>query len=246
MNEPLIQSMTSQLIVRMRDRILAGTYAPGAALRQDVLASEFGTSKIPVREALVQLKSEGLVDIFPNRGFQVRPLCATELDEVFDLRLRIEPAAVAQGARLASEADRASAHSALADLNEALARGEFSASGRLNREFHLTLVVPRVQPVAAEILARLHTLAQRYVQAHLRPEGRVKRAAREHAALIKAWRAGKFTQVRTLVHAHIASTHSDLAGSASGGPAGAGPRGDAVPDSRVRRPTSRAPRRRSC
>ena len=241
MNEPLIQSMTSQLIVRMRDRILAGTYAPGAALRQDVLASEFGTSKIPVREALVQLKSEGLVDIFPNRGFQVRPLCATELDEVFDLRLRIEPAAVAQGARLASEADRASAHSALADLNEALARGEFSASGRLNREFHLTLVVPRVQPVAAEILARLHTLAQRYVQAHLRPEGRVKRAAREHAALIKAWRAGKFTQVRTLVHAHIASTHSDLAGSAS-----AGPRDDAVPDSRVRRPTSRAPRRRSC
>jgi DNA-binding GntR family transcriptional regulator len=125
LNEPLIQSMTSQLIVRMRDRILAGTYAPGAALRQDVLASEFGTSKIPVREALVQLKSEGLVDIFPNRGFQVRPLCAAELDEVFDLRLRIEPAAVAQGARLASEADRASAHVALADLNEALARGRY-------------------------------------------------------------------------------------------------------------------------
>jgi DNA-binding GntR family transcriptional regulator len=119
-----------------------------------------------VREALVQLKSEGLVDIFPNRGFQVRPLCAAELDEVFDLRLRIEPAAVAQGARLASEADRASAHVALADLNEALARGEFSASGRLNRAFHLALVVPRMQPVAADILARLHTQAQRYVQAH--------------------------------------------------------------------------------
>ena len=79
MNEPLIQSMTSQLIVRMRNRILAGTYAPGSALRQDTLASEFGTSKIPVREALVQLQSEGLVNIFPNRGFQVRPLAADEL-----------------------------------------------------------------------------------------------------------------------------------------------------------------------
>jgi DNA-binding GntR family transcriptional regulator len=211
LHEPLIQSMTSQLIVRMRDRILAGTYAPGAALRQDVLACEFGTSKIPVREALVQLKSEGLVDIFPNRGFQVRPLCAAELDEVFDLRLRIEPAAVAQGARLASEADRARAQTALGELNEALAAGDFSASGRLNREFHLTLVVPRMQPVAADMLARLHTLAQRYVQAHLRPEGRVKRAAREHAALVKAWRAGKFKQVREQVHAHIASTHEDLA-----------------------------------
>jgi DNA-binding GntR family transcriptional regulator len=211
LSEPLIQSMTSQLIARMRDRILAGTYAPGAALRQDVLASEFGTSKIPVREALVQLKSEGLVDIFPNRGFQVRPLCASELDEVFDLRLRIEPGAAAEGARLASAADLASAQTALGNLNEALARGEYSASGRLNREFHLALIVPRRQPVAAEILGRLHTLAQRYVQAHLRPEGRVKRAGREHAALIKAWRGGKFKVVRALVHAHIAATHADLA-----------------------------------
>ncbi len=219
MSEPLIRSMTSQLTLRLRDRILAGAYAPGSALRQDVLAAEFGTSKIPVREALVQLKSEGLVDIFPNRGFQVRPLCAAELDEVFDLRLRIEPNAVAQGARLASAADRALAQAALEDLNEALAAGEFAASGRLNRAFHLMLVVPRRQPVAAEILARLHTLAQRYVQAHLRPEGRMKRAAREHAALIKAWRSGKSKEVRALIHAHIASAHEDLARAAVEGAA---------------------------
>jgi DNA-binding GntR family transcriptional regulator len=103
-NEPLVQSMTSQLIVRFRDRILAGTYPPGSALRQDILASEFGTSKIPVREALVQLQSEGLVDIFPNRGFQVRPLATRELDEVFSLRLLIEPTAVAMGAKLATAA----------------------------------------------------------------------------------------------------------------------------------------------
>jgi DNA-binding GntR family transcriptional regulator len=218
-SEPLVQSMTSQLIVRMRERILTGKYAPGAALRQDVIAGEFGTSKIPVREALVQLKSEGLVDIFPNRGFQVRPLCSAELDEVFDLRLRIEPAAVAEGARLAAEADLASAQSALDALNEALARGEFTSSGRLNREFHLTLVVPRRQPVAAEILGRLHTLAQRYVQAHLRPEGRARRAAREHAALIRAWREGKLKEVRALIHAHIASTHADLARVVAGSPA---------------------------
>lgn len=113
MNAPLVQSMTSQLIVRLRDRILAGAYAPGSALRQDVLASEFGTSKIPVREALVQLQSEGLVDIFPNRAF------------------------------------------------------------------HLRLVVPRLQPVAADMLSRLHTPARRYVQTQLRPEGRVKRATRD-------------------------------------------------------------------
>jgi DNA-binding GntR family transcriptional regulator len=212
MTEPLVQSMTSQLIVRFRDRILSGTYAPGSALRQDSLAAEFGTSKIPVREALVQLQSEGLVDIFPNRGFQVRPLAGAELDEVFRLRLQIEPTAVALGAKLAGAADHQAAQSALEQLNQATAAGEFASSGRLNRAFHLLLIVPRLQPVAAEILSRLHTLAQRYVQAHLRPEGRVKRATREHAALLKAWRLGKSKEARALMHSHIKSTREDLKG----------------------------------
>jgi DNA-binding GntR family transcriptional regulator len=211
MSEPLIRSMTSQLIVRFRERILDGSYPPGSALRQDVLAAQFGTSKIPVREALVQLQSEGLVDIFPNRGFQVRPLAAGELDEVFSLRLKIEPAAAALGAKHACAADHLAAQEALDRLNDALADPEFSSAGRLNRAFHLLLVVPRLQPVAADVLGRLHTLAQRYVQIHLRPEGRVKRAAREHAALLRLWRAGKSKQVRTLVHAHIESTRDDLA-----------------------------------
>jgi DNA-binding GntR family transcriptional regulator len=212
MTEPLVQSMTSQLIVRFRDRILSGAYAPGSALRQDSLAAEFGTSKIPVREALVQLQSEGLVDIFPNRGFQVRPLASAELDEVFRLRLQIEPIAVARGATLAAAADHAAARGALEQLNDATAAGEFGASGQLNRAFHLLLTVPRLQPVAAEILSRLHTLAQRYVQAHLRPEGRAKRATREHAALLRAWSAGKSREARALMHAHIKSTRDDLKG----------------------------------
>jgi DNA-binding GntR family transcriptional regulator len=211
MTQPLVQSMTSQLIVHFRDRILAGTYPPGSALRQDTLASEFGTSKIPVREALVQLQSEGLVDIFPNRGFQVRPLTTAELDEVFSLRMQIEPAAVSLGAKLATAADHTAASNALEQLNYALATEEFSASGRLNRTYHLLLLVPRLQPVAADILSRLHTLAQRYVQAHLRPEGRVKRATREHAALLKAWRLGNSEKVCALIHAHIKSTRDDLA-----------------------------------
>ena len=210
MNEPLVQTMTSQLIVRFRDRILSGAYAPGSALRQDSLAAEFGTSKIPVREALVQLQSEGLVDIFPNRGFQVRPLDSAELDEVFRLRLQIEPTAVARGAKLATPTDHAAARNALEQLNHATAAGEFGSAGQLNRAFHLLLIVPRLQPVAADILSRLHMLAQRYVQAHLRPEGRAKRASREHAALFRAWSGGRSQEARTLMHAHIKTTRNDL------------------------------------
>lgn len=211
MSEPITRTMSSQLTVRLRDRILAGQYAPGSPLLQDTIAAEFGVSKIPVREALVQLQGEGLVDIFAHRGFQVRPISAAEFSEVFQLRLEIEPAAVAAGARKASPHDRAAARTALDRLNESLAAGDLANSGNLNRAFHLALIVPRRQPVTTEILSRLHTLSQRYVQMHLSPRGRVKRAIREHAALYQAWANGKLREASALTLAHIESTRKDLA-----------------------------------
>ena len=183
---PLTRTMTAQLAARIRAKILSGVYPPGAALRQDSIAAEYGTSKIPVREALVQLRSEGLVDIFVHRGFQVRALSAAEAQEVFQLRLAIEPAAVAIGARTASAADRDAGRGALEALRAALDAGDLQPAGDLDTQFHLALIVPRAQPVTAEILYRLHTLAQRYGRCHLLAAGRVRRANREHAALYEA------------------------------------------------------------
>lgn len=120
MSEIFIRTMGEQVVSRIRERILTGAYAPGSPLLQDVIAAEFGVSKIPVREALVQLRADGLVDIFSHRGFQVRPLSTTELEEVFRLRLAIEPAAAAQGSKIAQSEDRELAAKALDQLNRAL------------------------------------------------------------------------------------------------------------------------------
>lgn len=210
MTEPLMRTMSSQLTTRIRERILTGAYAPGAPLLQDSIAAEFGVSKIPVREALVHLRSEGLVDIFAHRGFQVRAISALEFSEVFSLRLRIEPDAAALGARKAAKEDRDAAAAALTRLDRALAADDLGQSGDQNRAFHLALIVPALQPVTAEVLGRLHTLSQRYVQMHLSPRGRTKRATREHAALLNAWLAGKHRLVAELTHGHIEATRADL------------------------------------
>ncbi len=207
---PLARSVTAQLTARIRAKILSGAYPPGSALRQDSIAAEYGTSKIPVREALVQLRSEGLVEVFVHRGFQVRALSWHEAREVFRLRLAIEPAAVALGARAASDADRERARGALAALDDALASGDLRAAGDRNCEFHLALTVPRLQPLAAEVLYRLHTLAQRYVRFHLGAMGRVRRAKREHAALCEAWAAGQARQAQRLARDHIEETRAEL------------------------------------
>ncbi|MDB6008531.1 MAG: GntR family transcriptional regulator [Gammaproteobacteria bacterium] len=211
MTEHLIRTMSGQLTSRIREKILTGAYPPGSALLQDVIAAEFGVSKIPVREALVQLRAEGLVDVFAHRGFQVRPLSAMEVDEVFRLRLQIEPGAAAEGARRALASDSEAARLAFTNLNDALLAGELYDSGDLNRTFHLALIVPRLQPVTAEVLGRLHTLSQRYVRMHLLPRGRVKRATKEHTALFEAWTGGKTAEVSRLTHAHIETTREDLA-----------------------------------
>lgn len=208
MNNPVARTISSQLAVQLRERIVAGTYAPGTQLLQDGIASEFGVSKIPVREALVQLQSEGLVDIFAHRGFQVRPLSKAEFEEVFRLRLQIEPAAIVTGSRQASDTDREAARVALKHLN---ATDDLRDSAMLNRKFHMALVVPSVQPLTAEILGRLHMLSQRYTQVHLSPRGRLKRATREHSDLFETWAARKFKQASELTRAHIAATHDDLA-----------------------------------
>jgi DNA-binding GntR family transcriptional regulator len=210
MNEPLARTVTGQITARIREKIITGTYAPGAPLLQDSIAAEFGVSKIPVREALVQLRSEGLVDIFAHRGFQVRPVSASEMLEVFKLRLAIEPAAVAEGARKATPEDRTAGAAALQALNQALVTGDLKNSGDLNSAFHLALVGPRIQPVTSETLVRLHTLAQRYVRMHLQRAGRVKRAIKEHTSLYEAWAAQDAKEARRLCQTHIEETQNEL------------------------------------
>lgn len=210
MNEPLMRTMSGQIATRIRDKILSGVYAPGSALLQDSIAAEFGVSKIPVREALVRLRAEGLIDIHAHRGFQVRTLSTAEVDEVFQLRLKLEPAAVAAGAKLAKAADHQAVEDALRRLSDSLAAKNLSDIGNLNGAFHLGLIVPQAQPVTFEILRRLHTMSQRYVQMHLLPAGRMRRATREHNGLYATWVAGKAKEAGRQTQRHIEETRDEL------------------------------------
>jgi DNA-binding GntR family transcriptional regulator len=210
MNEPLARTMSGQIALRIRDKILAGVYAPGAALLQDTIAAEFGVSKIPVREALVRLRAEGLIDIHAHRGFKVRELSSAEVDEVFRLRLLMEPGAVAEGARRATASDHIAAREALRALSVAMAGRQLDDIGNLNCTFHLALILPRLHPVTFEILGRLHTMSQRYVRMHLKPPGRTGRATREHNALFETWAEGDAREAGLLTQKHIEETRDEL------------------------------------
>jgi DNA-binding GntR family transcriptional regulator len=194
----------------MRDRILIGALAPGVPLRQDTIALELGVSKIPLREAFTRLEQDGLLSSHPNRGFVVRPLSTAEAEEVFALRLKLEPDAAAQASLMATEEDRDQARQALSALEQMQDEGETVGHVAHNRAFHMALIRPGAGLMTRQVLERLHIVAERYVHVHLEPDGRNARAKQEHRELLELWISGAAEQVATATKDHISGTLKDL------------------------------------
>jgi DNA-binding GntR family transcriptional regulator len=205
----VVQNLSERIYGRVRDRILSDDFPVDAAIRQDALAAELGVSKIPLREAMARLEQDGLLFSQANRGFFVRPLSPGEAEEVYALRLKIEPEAVGLAAQAANSADREAARRALEAL-DAAAAADKSQVGRLNREFHLSLVRPSKRPLTVQMVERLNIISERYVRKHLEPAGRDDRAHQEHTAMYDLWAGGQADEVAAMMHAHIALTLDDL------------------------------------
>lgn len=202
-------SRSDQVFAEARERILSGRLPADRPIRQDALALELGVSKIPLREALARLESDGLVVSHPNRGFVVRPLSRADAEDVFDLRLRIEPNACVLGALDAGEPAREAARQAFGALDAAL-KSDGPDLGRRNREFHLALVRPSGRGVTVETVDRLLALSERYVRVHLGEDRRLDRASHEHESLLQAWLDRRTDAVRREARGHIRSTLIDL------------------------------------
>ncbi|MBX7483430.1 GntR family transcriptional regulator [Qipengyuania qiaonensis] len=204
----IVRNLSDQLVDLIRERILDGTVPPGQPIRQDALASELGVSKIPLREALTRLEQEGLVTSQVNRGYVVRSLRSDEAEEVYALRLKLEPETVALAAIHANDADRQQAIQASQEL-DAATNVHGAGVGAFNRTFHLALIRPSGQATTTLFLERLHILSERYVRKHLEPLGRDQRANEEHGTILQMW-LDRDTLVGKLVQAHIRKTVIDL------------------------------------
>src|SRR4028119_1981958 len=99
------RTISSAVAGDLRRRIVDGEFKAGFQLRQDALAAEFGVSRIPVREALMQLEAEGLVKILPHRGAIVSELSTEEVQELFELRALLEPRLLRASAPHLTQAD---------------------------------------------------------------------------------------------------------------------------------------------
>lgn len=205
----IVQTLSEQIYALIRDRIICGELPADIAIRQDALAADLGVSKIPLREAFARLEQDGLLSYVTNRGYFVRPLSADEVEEIYALRLKIEPEAVGVASRKATDADKKLARDALITLEDAVVADK-SKVGKLNRLFHMALVRPCQRQNTIQIVERLNLISERYVGKHLEPAGRDSRAHHEHSAMLEAWTQGQAKVVEAMMHDHIASTLEDL------------------------------------
>ena len=167
----------------LRNAILQGRYKANQPLRQDHIAEELGVSKIPLREALVQLKAEGLVSFMPNRGAVVTEFSAKEVDEIFTMRIALETKALERAIPNLRPADFIRAKSVLEILEKEEDRTQWS---ELNWEFHSTLYQASQMPRLLSIIQTLHNNVTRYLIIYLDRLSAQDISQKEHLAIFNA------------------------------------------------------------
>ena len=204
------QTVASMTLEALRDGILHGNYAEGEPLRQDALADELGVSRIPIREALRQLETEGLVTFNPHRGAIVSSLSLDEIEEVFDLRATIEPDLLRRAIPHLTTYQLDQADDVLDRYAVALRTGDVAKWGELNWQFHASLYAPSERPITMNIVQRLHQQSDRYLRMQLALTHGETRANEEHRAIAAAARAHEIKRACQLVRDHIAGAGRSL------------------------------------
>jgi DNA-binding GntR family transcriptional regulator len=140
------------ILPALREAILDGVLPPGARLRQEDLAAVFATSRIPVREALRALEYEGLASSEPHRGYTVTSLEATDIEEIYELRILLESHAVQLLIPLLTDGDVGELESLYRAMADAVEPDDQLAH---REEFYRALYAVTARPRLLEVIARL-------------------------------------------------------------------------------------------
>ncbi|REF89170.1 GntR family transcriptional regulator [Methylovirgula ligni] len=211
-------TVTENVIARLRERVLDGTYAPGARLQEFALANDLEVSRTPIRDALRVLASEELLIYAPNRGYAVRNVVLQDVIDAYDVRANLEGLAC----RLLAE--RGISDALLAQFDKLIARGEEIVNGpdwgprqhqawsELNTEFHTTIAVATRNKSLEEILRQVRRIPRMF-DSRLSPntdffrsvythEER-KRSHREHTKIVEALRVRDALRAEALMREHV-------------------------------------------
>lgn len=204
-DEPAVahRSLRSQVTEALRGALVSGELEPGTLYSAPTLAARFGVSATPVREAMLDLAKEGLVDAVRNKGFRVTVVSDRALDELTEIRELLEVPTVARLAGQLSAEDIDELRLMVAGIEQAAEAGDLIRYVEADREFHLRLLALSGNEQLVTVVGELRARARLYGLHRLARQGDLATSAREHSALLDALEAGDAEGVEKLMRQHL-------------------------------------------
>ena len=208
----IVHKTRTQLVVEaIREKILSGEIKAGEPLRQAKLAEDLNVSRIPVREALLQLEAEGLVNFEAHKGATASEVSAEQVDEIFELRALLESELLKYSMPTLGDKEFKTAEQVLVEMEAAMDAGDaMSASGELNTRFHNILYSQANRSQTAEMVSTLSKSSSRYVRMHILLAGGLNTAKSEHRELLSLAREGDTNKACDFLRRHILSAKEDI------------------------------------
>jgi len=205
------QKIATAVHKRLRDDIIALTLKPGTIVSEKELSAAYGIGRTPVREALLRLSDEGLVEIIPKSGTRVTPIPAHRLPEAILVRKSLEDITTRAAAERASISDIMSLRMLLQRQREAAERGDEAAFHTADEAFHAEIARVAGYPGIWSLVQQVKTQLDRYRRLTLPQEGRMTRVQSDHEAVLAGIEARDGDAAAAAMAAHIDQLRLDIA-----------------------------------
>jgi DNA-binding GntR family transcriptional regulator len=201
-----------QVAERLRDLIFAHQLPPGSWVDEQALATQYGISRTPLREALKVLASEGLVTLKPRRGCYVTEVTERDLDEIFPVLALLEGRTAYEATRNAKPADLRRLEAVHDELERWAARKDINRFFDANQRFHLAVQELAGNRWLAQMIDDMRKVLKLTRHHSLLSEGRPEQSLAEHRGIMAAIRAGDANEAARLMHDHLLAGRAAIAG----------------------------------
>ncbi|WP_455813835.1 GntR family transcriptional regulator [Pseudomonas graminis] len=207
-------NLRDQALSILKLRLISGDLAPGQIYSASALAEELGVSNSPVREAMLTLVNQGLMETVRNRGFRVVHFSEKERQNVYDLRILLE---VPSMVKLATLKERVAVSKdefvkIAADMVNFAKQGNIPGYLEMDHRFHLGLLALLDNEPLVAIVENLRDQSRQYGLKSLRESGGLVKSAEEHQPILDAMLAGDTELTSQLMTRHLSHLMSDWAG----------------------------------
>ncbi|MEJ3657264.1 GntR family transcriptional regulator [Actinomycetes bacterium KLBMP 9759] len=205
-------SLRDQALAVIRQQLVAGEIRPGEIYSASAMATRLGTSNAPVREAMLTLVNQGVMEVVPNRGYRVTPVTEKDLDEVYQLRLLLEVPAVERLARRDNTAEAEMLREHARTCTKAAQDGDMTVFLEADRDFHLSMLGLLGNGRLVQMVEMLRDQTRLYGLRSLAEQGLLVSTAQEHFPLLEAVLAGDVEEAARMMTLHLSHVRGDWAG----------------------------------